>query len=163
MDPSDETAKLRAQYETMFGKKPFPGWNADELRRRMATPVEAAPPSTHESILRDYNGSTVSDLAAQPEEDGAPAEERADVIVMVDHVYLPIHNIGDLGNPKAKLVVPDDWQNVPGNVAKLDLSENEKLELVRRLDPKKVERRRRLNMPVSCAQFLSERGQVEIL
>lgn len=34
----DELAQLRAQYEDALGKKPYHGWDADELRRR----IEAA-------------------------------------------------------------------------------------------------------------------------
>lgn len=33
----DDTAALRAEYEAMLGKKPFMGWDADELRKRMAS------------------------------------------------------------------------------------------------------------------------------
>ena len=33
----DEMADLRAEYERVFGKRPFMGWDADELRRRIKT------------------------------------------------------------------------------------------------------------------------------
>lgn len=32
---SDDLAKLRADYAALVGKKPFHGWDADELRRRI--------------------------------------------------------------------------------------------------------------------------------
>jgi hypothetical protein len=32
----DDVAALRAEYEAKLGKKPFMGWDADELRKRMA-------------------------------------------------------------------------------------------------------------------------------
>lgn len=35
--PADPAmAELRKEYQETVGKKPFPGWDADELRRRMA-------------------------------------------------------------------------------------------------------------------------------
>lgn len=35
--PLDEMAELRAQYQDQLGKRPFMGWDADELRERMGT------------------------------------------------------------------------------------------------------------------------------
>lgn len=35
--PLDEMAELRAAYQTQFGRRPFMGWDADELRERMGT------------------------------------------------------------------------------------------------------------------------------
>lgn len=32
---SDDLASLRAEYQTRFGKRPFMGWNAAELRERL--------------------------------------------------------------------------------------------------------------------------------
>lgn len=32
-----EITALRTQYEQIFGKKPFNGWNADKLREKLAT------------------------------------------------------------------------------------------------------------------------------
>lgn len=32
----DDVPELRKQYEDLLGKRPFPGWDADELKRRMA-------------------------------------------------------------------------------------------------------------------------------
>lgn len=32
----DERATLRAAYETKFGKRPYMGWSAEDLRRRIA-------------------------------------------------------------------------------------------------------------------------------
>lgn len=37
----DERAALREQYAAALGKKPFPGWDADELRRRIAEHTRA--------------------------------------------------------------------------------------------------------------------------
>lgn len=31
----DEIATLRAEYTDLFGKKPFPGWDAEELQKRI--------------------------------------------------------------------------------------------------------------------------------
>lgn len=36
----EELAALRAEYEAKLGKKPFAGWKADELRKRMAEAVQ---------------------------------------------------------------------------------------------------------------------------
>lgn len=33
---SGDLAELRTEYERVLGKKPFMGWGADELRKRMA-------------------------------------------------------------------------------------------------------------------------------
>jgi hypothetical protein len=33
---ADEVKALRAEYQAKMGKKPFPGWDAAELKRRMA-------------------------------------------------------------------------------------------------------------------------------
>lgn len=35
-EQSDELAELRIAYKLKHGKRPFNGWDADELRRRMA-------------------------------------------------------------------------------------------------------------------------------
>jgi len=35
-EPTDDLPALRAEYQAKMGKRPFPGWGADELRRRMA-------------------------------------------------------------------------------------------------------------------------------
>jgi hypothetical protein len=34
--PVDDMAKLRADYQDKFGKRAYPGWDADALRERMA-------------------------------------------------------------------------------------------------------------------------------
>lgn len=34
--PDPELPALRAEYTEKLGRRPFPGWDADELRRRMA-------------------------------------------------------------------------------------------------------------------------------
>lgn len=36
VDNTDEVRALRAEYTEKMGKRPFSGWDADELRRRMA-------------------------------------------------------------------------------------------------------------------------------
>lgn len=38
----DDLPALRARYEEVVGKRPFPGWHADELSRRIATAIEAS-------------------------------------------------------------------------------------------------------------------------
>lgn len=35
-EPANETVALRAQYESVFGKRPFMGWGADKLREKIA-------------------------------------------------------------------------------------------------------------------------------
>lgn len=35
-DAKAEVQRLRAEYRAKLNKKPFPGWDVDELRRRMA-------------------------------------------------------------------------------------------------------------------------------
>lgn len=37
----DETQALREQYQQMFGKRPFMGWDADKLREKLAEGPEA--------------------------------------------------------------------------------------------------------------------------
>lgn len=34
--PADDIAELRAEYERVIGKRPFPGWKADALREKIA-------------------------------------------------------------------------------------------------------------------------------
>lgn len=34
-EPADDLTALRREYTDKLGKRPFPGWGADELRRRM--------------------------------------------------------------------------------------------------------------------------------
>lgn len=34
--PSDELKALRQEYETRLGKRPFPGWSAEQLREKIA-------------------------------------------------------------------------------------------------------------------------------
>jgi len=36
----DEMAALRAEYERVFGKRPFMGWDAEALRQKMAEATE---------------------------------------------------------------------------------------------------------------------------
>lgn len=33
--PTDDMADLRAEYQRVMGKRPFPGWDADTLRAKM--------------------------------------------------------------------------------------------------------------------------------
>lgn len=33
--PTDDMADLRAEYQRVMGKRPFPGWDADKLRAKM--------------------------------------------------------------------------------------------------------------------------------
>lgn len=39
---ADEVTELRQEYERVVGKRPFYGWDAAELRRRMAEAKEAS-------------------------------------------------------------------------------------------------------------------------
>lgn len=36
-EPGDERVALREAYETKFGKRPYMGWSAEELRGKLAT------------------------------------------------------------------------------------------------------------------------------
>ena len=36
VEPADEMAELRAEYERVLGKRPFYGWPADVLRQKIA-------------------------------------------------------------------------------------------------------------------------------
>jgi hypothetical protein len=40
-ETTDEMTALRAEYFEKIGRRPFPGWDAGELRRRMAEAAEA--------------------------------------------------------------------------------------------------------------------------
>lgn len=52
--PADDRDELRAEYQTITGKKPFPGWDAAEIRRRMAMAAEGkGEPRTGEYLRRD--------------------------------------------------------------------------------------------------------------
>lgn len=37
--PSDDMAELRAEYEKVFGKRPYMGWDARTLREKIAEAV----------------------------------------------------------------------------------------------------------------------------
>lgn len=51
----DDMVTLRDQYKSVLGKRPFNGWDADELRRRMAEAEGSEP-----------DGDDAADDAAQP-------------------------------------------------------------------------------------------------
>jgi len=40
--PAEDLADLRAEYEKAHGKKPFNGWDADELKAKIAAKAEEA-------------------------------------------------------------------------------------------------------------------------
>lgn len=42
---SEDIAQLRANYEAALGKKPYHGWDADELRRRIAAAADDQAPA----------------------------------------------------------------------------------------------------------------------
>lgn len=141
--PVDERKALRDEYAKVIGKQPHMGWNADELRSRI----------------------TVARAATNMQGEGASpraGEDRVTVVITASsHVFLPLEEWDDV----AKVgVVPDEWKNVPGPLDSIEgMSDNEKMELAKRLDPRAVPRRARLDMPRSCAEFLSKRDQCEIL
>ena len=127
-------AALRAQYEEELGKPPFKGWSATELTSRL-TVARAA-----------------SRRGSFPTAEG---EDRVTAVITVDHVFLPLDDDGN---------VPDQWRDVPGPIDSLEgMSDNEKLELARSLDCKRVTKRTRLTMPKSCADALSAKDQCEVL
>jgi hypothetical protein len=140
--PVDERKALRIEYEKATGKKPFAGWNADELRSHIAVSRAAS--------------------AMQGEGPGPVlGEDRVTVIMMADGVHLPLET-WDAETQRG--VVAEIWGDVPGPVDSVEgLSDTEKMALVKRLDPRPVPRKSRLDMPRSCAEFLSKRDQAEII
>lgn len=146
--PVDERKALRAEYEKVIGKPPYMGWNADELRSRI----------------------TVARAAASLQNEGPgprTGEPRVQVVITADarladpHVYLPLEE-WDAENKVG--IVPDEWRNVPGPLDSIEgMSDNEKMELAKRLDPRKVPDRARLDMPRSCADHLLKTNRCVIL
>ena len=53
-EPSDELAALRTEYRQVVGKRPFPGWDADELRRRMAEHTRPVPEPDPEIDITEF-------------------------------------------------------------------------------------------------------------
>lgn len=41
-EPSDEIKQLRADYQGLLGKRPYHGWDADELRARIDSALNSA-------------------------------------------------------------------------------------------------------------------------
>lgn len=142
-NPAEVRNALRAEYEKITGKAPFKGWNIEDLRSRISVQRKAT---------------TMQGEGASPR----TGEDRVTVVITASsHVFLPLEEWDDV----AKVgVVPDEWKNVPGPLDSIEgMSDNEKMELAKRLDPRAVPRRARLDMPRSCAEFLSKRDQCEIL
>lgn len=141
-DPAAERQALREEYEKVIGKPPFNGWNADELRARITVARKAA--------------------ALQSEGPGPrTGEDRVKIVITQDGVHVPLE-IWDEDNKLG--VAPDEWRNVPGPLDSIEgMSDNEKMELANRLDPKRIPKRARLDVPRSLAEFLSKRDQCEIL
>jgi hypothetical protein len=140
--PLDERKALRVEYEKTTGKKPFAGWNADELRSHI----------------------NVAQAASRMQGEGPGpvlGEDRVTVIMMADGVHLPLEK----WDPETlRGTVAEIWGDVPGPVDGVEgLSDSEKMALVKRLDPKPVPRKSRLDMPRSCAEYLSGRDQAEII
>lgn len=140
--PVDERKALRAEYEQVIGKQPHMGWNADELRSRI----------------------TVARAATNMQTSGAApraGEERVRIVVTTDGVHIPL----EAWDEENKVgIAPDEWKNVPGPLDSIEgMSDNEKMELAKRLDPRRIPKRAKLDVPRSLAKFLSDRDQCEIL
>lgn len=85
--------------------------------------------------------------------DREPAStDLVEVIIMVDHVYLPIGTDGS---------VVAEWRDCPGPEIETPPGSG-KFACVRP-NPSPVRRKTRLHMPRDCAEFLSARDQAEIL
>ena len=81
--------------------------------------------------------------------------EMKSIVITVDHVYLPLDDGGN---------VPVEWRDVPGPIDyETDLTPNQRMALVAKLDTKKVLKRTRLMAPADLAEFLSSRDQAEIV
>ena len=95
-------------------------------------------------------------MAHTSEEAAEQSEQprRVDIVVTADHVFLPLDEDGN---------APANWRDVPGPIDRLDMDPNDKMDLARKLDCKRVERRTRLSVPADLAAFLSERDQAEVL
>lgn len=48
--PAGDVAALRAEYQTLVGKRPFPGWGADVLREKIAAASEPEPEPDPEEV-----------------------------------------------------------------------------------------------------------------
>ena len=94
-----------------------------------------------------------------------PPEGMVNVVITANHVYLPLDAKGN---------VRKEWKNCPGNIH--DIMEaagvkdsyspdarNAMRMAAANLDPKRVERRTRLAMPLELADMMEAREQLEII
>lgn len=77
---------LRAEYEAKFGKRPFPGWDAQTLTEKLAMPAPAPQPDSPPDNWT-YGTTTLPDLPAAPAPDPVATTRR--VVITANHVYLP--------------------------------------------------------------------------
>ena len=108
-DSAPDLKALRAEYEKAVGKKPFTGWDADELRRR----ILHAPPTVVNT--RDLPMPTV--------------------VITAPHVYLPLDEAGN-GREDWAVTAEETTKverrarlRVPGDLAKF-LSERDQAEIL---------------------------------
>lgn len=67
---NNETAELRAEYEAVFGKKPFMGWDSDILKAKIADGKAQSAP-TQEQHSEGADVPYASDASAETDSSGA--------------------------------------------------------------------------------------------
>ncbi len=78
----DDMKALRAEYAAKLGKNPFPAWDADELKRRIAQhDAQHAPKQTEPESL---DGKTIEELRAIAEVEGVTVSENDEVEHLVE-------------------------------------------------------------------------------
>lgn len=68
--PLDETAALRVEYQALYGKKPYMGWDAETLRQKIAAhqvPLSDEPDEYDDGDADDGEGDQAEDEAAGDE------------------------------------------------------------------------------------------------
>lgn len=103
--------------------------------------------------------------AARLEKMPEPPEGMVNVVITCDHTYLPLDEKGN---------VREEWADAPGPLDSLmeaagvhdataPGARNKLRSMAEALDPKRVEKRTRLAMPLELAEMMEAREQLEIL
>lgn len=82
MDPAEDLAAARVEYEAALGKKPFHGWDAAALRAKMANFIPPAFAADDPALL------------APPPPPEAPKAEGVKVMLLCKGVFLPDDLLG---------------------------------------------------------------------
>lgn len=73
---SDDLAILRADYEKAFGKKPFNGWSADDLKAKIgAGPAVTKPVPSQAKVDQIREDATAAEPAKKPKDNAETAAD----------------------------------------------------------------------------------------